>query len=334
MDVTLVICTRNRAADLAPTLRSIQATRVPNGLDVELLVVDNGSTDATPDVIAEASSGPIPVRHVVEPTPGLSHARNCALREARGDVFLFTDDDVRVPTGWIEGMTRPIRQGTADAVAGGVQLASHLPADGLTSRARSLLAETVLLDPDVPTHFVGANMALSRRVFERIWGFDDELGAGPNSFGFAEETLLAYQIGTAGFRIVGALDVCVNHHCHADRLARDAFLQTMAKQGRSKAYLDYHWHHEPPEPGSLLAALAKAYARLLRMRYRKSSDVQQPLGMTVWEMEAVERIHRLREYLRQRGTPRNYERHGLRKRNRPPSVLTESSAAVLTDLSV
>ena len=134
--VSIIICTRNRAESLRETLGSMLCCTAPEGEAVEIVVVDNGSTDHTQAVVLElvgllgatAPHGRFELRYVVEPLPGQAHARNRGMAEARGDLLLWTDDDVRVPTSWIVEMTRPLRCGDADAVAGEVKIPPHLAA--------------------------------------------------------------------------------------------------------------------------------------------------------------------------------------------------------------
>ena len=85
MDVTVALCTWNRSALLERTLSSMVRLRIPTGLDWELLVVDNGSTDETRAVLDRFRSE-LPLRTVSEPQAGVAHARARGLAEARGDV--------------------------------------------------------------------------------------------------------------------------------------------------------------------------------------------------------------------------------------------------------
>ena len=240
--VSIIICTRDRAESLRATLASVAATNVPVDLDAELVVVDNGSQDITPQVIAAAPVVPrLPVRGVDEPAAGLSNARNAGLRHTASDAILFTDDDVRVPADWIEGMCRPILRGEADAVAGGV----HFPPEYERPLAREpfryrrgWLASTEGLDPADPRGLVGANMAFSRRVADALGGFDPALGAG--GLGFGEESLFAQRLVAAGYHIRGELGVSVAHHFDLSRLTVPALVKMAEKMGRSTAYLDYH----------------------------------------------------------------------------------------------
>ena len=244
--VSIILCTRNRAASLAQTLVSIGSCELPPELETEFLVVDNGSKDETSQVVrAAAMPNGLEVKYLLEHETGLSRARNAGLRNSRGDIFLFTDDDVRVPTNWIAGMSRPIVSSEADAVAGGVRFPEDyepkLSREPFRSR-RGWLATTEGTDPDDPGCLVGANMAFSRRVVDAVGEFDPELGAG--ALGFCEETLFAFRLLDAGLRIRTAFDVSVEHHFDLARLTPATLLDMSARMGRSAAYVDYHWEHK------------------------------------------------------------------------------------------
>ena len=300
--ISVVICTRDRADFLRETLASIAEVKVPEAEVAELVIVDNGSTDHTQDVVERCALGPFEsIRCIEEKRPGLSHARNTAVVATEGEIVLFTDDDVRVPTNWISGMIEPIRAGRADAVAGGVELAPHLQRPwqekypGLTSP----LACTRNISSDDPERMVGANMALAREVLEQVPPFDTNLGAG-SQLGMGEETLLAYQIKDEGFRLVVAFDVSVEHHCHPDRLLRDSYLEYAEKIGRSQAYIDYHWYKKPVDTLRLCAGLVRRYARLVMMRMVRYEELQALEGIPEWEFQLLFRIYYRRQLLTQR----------------------------------
>ena len=162
MEASIIIVTRNRAAQLADALRTVERVRVPAGLDVEILVVDNASTDDTAQVARSFASGAIPVRCTVEPRNGQSFGRNCGIAQTRGELILFTDDDVRVPPGWLEGMCEPMVQGKATVVAGGVCLPPALVRPWMSRLHRSWLASSEWLNPQEPGSLIGANMAFVR----------------------------------------------------------------------------------------------------------------------------------------------------------------------------
>ena len=72
----------------------------PDGVDWELLIINNNSTDDT-EIVVEQFKNRLPIRHVFEPKQGLSHARNRAIEESKGEVIIWTDDDVLVDPKWL-----------------------------------------------------------------------------------------------------------------------------------------------------------------------------------------------------------------------------------------
>src|SRR5215831_9265255 len=100
MDVSVAICTWNRARVLDRTLRQMCRLEIPEGLTWELLVIDNNCTDDTPAVV-ESYADRLPIRRLVETTQGVASARNRTLGAARGELLICTDDDVLVDERWV-----------------------------------------------------------------------------------------------------------------------------------------------------------------------------------------------------------------------------------------
>lgn len=260
VDVSLIVCTRNRLASLQRTVESIGRARMPPDMTVELLVVDNGSTDGTADWL-RGWRGAIPLRIVTEVSPGQTRARNAGLAHARGRVLAWTDDDVEVGPDWLPRLARPILDGACDAVAGRVVIPDRLrdlAAGTPLERRLGALAATDWSDWNAPPRMVGANMAFGRRVLADVPAFDECLGPGPRSLGFHDETLFAWRLLDAGFRIGGAPDAVVHHHFDPDRLEPGSIDTIATRFGRSTAYVDWHWHHLP----------SKSFTRLRSLRAR------------------------------------------------------------------
>ena len=203
-DVSILICTRNRAAHLRETLLSLAGVDVPPGLSCELLVVDNASADDTAQAVQDARL-PFPVRSVYEARPGKGHAYNRAMTEARGGLFLWTDDDVRPPADWMGRMLAPLLSGAAHGVAGGIRMAPHLHRPWMEPFHHSLLASTEQLAAPVLSVMLGANMAFRRDVLQTVPAYDTELG--PGALGFYDDSLFSMQMARAGLNIQSALDV-------------------------------------------------------------------------------------------------------------------------------
>lgn len=230
--VTIIICTRNRSESLRSTLESIGRATVPNDWNVELLVVDNGSTDSTEATVASIPFGNLAIRYVKEQRVGKAYAYNTGIASAHGRILLSTDDDVRVPIDWIEGMCRPILEGDADAVQGGIRIAPHLDRPWLTGALRIWLA--AVEDPERPPEgLVGANMAFSREAVGIAGGFDTRLGGGAS--GNFEDTMFGWMLKRAGQRILYRPRVSVEHHFSPDRLELNSFVRTAKRMAASHA---------------------------------------------------------------------------------------------------
>ena len=143
MLLTIAICTWNRSVLLRQALAQMTSLVIPPGVDLEVIVVNNNSTDDT-DTVIDTFSGQLPIRRLFEPKPGLSNARNTAVSHARGAYVLWTDDDVLVDPNWVSGYADAFRAFPRGVVYGGPILprlrksASHLADGGLAGGCQRL----------------------------------------------------------------------------------------------------------------------------------------------------------------------------------------------------
>lgn len=190
--ISVVVCTRDRSALLAGSLRALQAQAIGDGA-FEILVVDNGSTDTTREVAARFPG----IRYVFEPRVGLSHARNRGFAEARGGYVAYLDDDGEPPPRWLAVATEVIADRTP-AVFGGPYRAFYAapkPAwfkDRYGSRDHG--PEPRFLGPG-ETLF-GTNMFFRRASLVAAGGFDPALGMSGRRIAYAEETVLQERLRT------------------------------------------------------------------------------------------------------------------------------------------
>jgi glycosyltransferase involved in cell wall biosynthesis len=320
--VSILICTRNRADALRDTLQSVGALDIPPSLSSELIVVDNGSTDATSAVLKNPPVSNMSIRSVVEPTPGVARARNTAIEEAEGRILLWLDDDVRVPSDWMRQMVRPILSENADAVTGKVVLAPHLRRSWMKKFHRTALASTESIDPEAPKNLMSGNMAFSRTVLEKVPGFDPELGPG-SRMGALEDTLFSWQLREAGFRIAMVTEAPVVHCFDSDRLRRQAFIQAAVARGQSLSYIRYHWSHHQESDWTHRSrrhefwrhprlVLAK---RFLERKMRQGRYWMKGRSFVIDKQEfwSIMNLYSLRQYLLERRRPRNYRERGMEK---------------------
>ena len=192
--LSVVLCTYNRAESLRHTLDLLALLRVPSGLAVEFVVVDNNSTDKTRAVCEEfANSAQAPVLYCFEPVPGLSHARNHGVAKARGDVVLFTDDDIDVSADWLEEYHSTYLRYGADAVFGRITPDwGQVRPDWFHPKLGAIYGFLDYGDQEQVVssrrqEFFGANFSVRRSLLEAIGAFDTSLGRTPDALYISEE---------------------------------------------------------------------------------------------------------------------------------------------------
>jgi GT2 family glycosyltransferase len=230
LTATVAICTRERPEDLARALAAV-APLAAQGHD--LLVVDNAPTS---DASRRIVDGYPRVRYVRELRRGLNAARNRALREARGDIVAFTDDDAVPEAGWLDALLANFGDPRVLCVTGlTLPLELETEAQELfeqhTPFARGFRRRVFDDRRDNPLHAgpvgAGANMALRRSILARVGPFDERLDAGtPTRSGGDHEMFV--RIMTAGYRIVYD-PAAVSWHRH--RRTREELLDTVYGYG-------------------------------------------------------------------------------------------------------
>lgn len=164
--VTVVVASYNAAPTLRACLDSLLRLDYPN---FEILVVDDGSTDETPEITAKYPQ----VRTLRQRTNfGLSTARNLGIRAATGEIIAFTDADCRVDPDWLHYLVHDLRRANLAGIGG----PNLLPPDD-TPMATAVMASPggpmhVLLDARTAEHIPGCNMAFWRWALDAIEGFD------------------------------------------------------------------------------------------------------------------------------------------------------------------
>jgi glycosyltransferase involved in cell wall biosynthesis len=210
MMISVLICTRNRAKSLEATLRHFFAQNFASGYSYELIVIDNGSTDETKQVVERcAAERPGAARYLFEERRGLSFARNAGLLAARGEIIVFTDDDVLVAEDWLDEIHREFAGDSGLFILGG----RVLLADEKLQRITLLPCEErgYFGLPDGVNFVIGANMAFRRELFDRIGLFDVRLGAG-RFFAGSDDVEFVYRGLKSGYRLLYAPNVLVYHN--------------------------------------------------------------------------------------------------------------------------
>ncbi|MGL4421074.1 MAG: glycosyltransferase family 2 protein, partial [Gemmataceae bacterium] len=223
--MTVAICTWNRAGLLDRTLSHLHALIIPPGIEWDVLVVNNASTDDTPAVV-EKYAATLPVRMVYEPRPGITHARLHGTAAATGDIILWIDDDVRVDPQWMIANLDAFTRFDADLVFGTIcpDWETGHPPGWFVPEFRGTFG---LLDHDGEARRVGppyvghnANLGFTRRLLDKIGGYRASLA--DDYGGKGEDMDLSLRAHHAGLRVVYQPAAIVWHWIPAAATARGA----------------------------------------------------------------------------------------------------------------
>ncbi len=259
MRVTIAVCTYNRAEMLTDALQSLMALESSSDFQHEILVVDNASTDATPQVIARSiATSPVPLRAVYERQPGVAAARNRAIATARGEWIAFFDDDQIADPNWLTELVAIAREKNLRCVGGAVRLRLPENAPQVSRHCRAQLGESVGLDEPMPYHLRcmpgTGNLLIHGDVFRQIGRFDETLNMG------AEDSDLFLRIFQAEIPAWYTPRAIVRHVIPAYRLQPNYLRWTCCRTGAARALRDRKSH-------SLLGISARLAARATQIAF-------------------------------------------------------------------
>jgi len=243
MNITVILCTFNRCQDLEKALTSVAGSTLPQSVEWEVLIVDNNSNDQTREV-ADGFGRRYPgrFRYLFEPQPGKSHALNAAVREARGSILAFMDDDVTVTPAWLRNLAAALHT-TEWAGSGGrtiLEWPSPLPRwlsiEGRYSRHPFPGFDQGRNAREMAGPPFGTNMAFRKAMFEKYGGFRTDLGPSPERDvpPHSEDTEFGNRLIAAGERFWYEPSAIVYHPVAENRLNKEYFLSWWFDRGRAE----------------------------------------------------------------------------------------------------
>jgi GT2 family glycosyltransferase len=284
--VSVVVCTRNRAATLGPCLERLAGLSYP---DTEIIIVDNAPGDlSTRQVVDQWCERDPRFRYEREDRPGLSHARNRGLAAAGGTYVAYTDDDVSVDPHWLHGIVKGFRRrpdvrcvtglvGTADISN---EAEAYFDARNASWSARCAPQLFDLRPSSGPNALypysagvfgTGASFAFDRTALAGLGGFDTALGAGTATRG-GEDLDIFVRVLRAGGAIAYEPSALVWHHHRAD--AASLSKQMYGYGAGLTAYLTKLLL----DPSTGLDVLSRGPAGLVRMgRIRRGTSRRLPV---------------------------------------------------------
>ncbi len=275
MDFTVIVCTYNRSGNLPSCLAALARQEGVEGIEWEVLVVDNNSSDDTPAMVERLRRElPIAVRYEREAQQGLNYARNRGVMSSRSTHFTFVDDDIHVSPHWLAALNRAFRTNDADAVGGRIHLDPTIKLPAWVVPGSEIAGFLGYQDfGDQPFRMdgksrypFGGNMSFHRRVVDRIGLFDPKLGRKGEGRKRGElfkgaETDYFHRLAAAGeARIFYEPRAVVYHRVQPHQLRQRYFLTIHFNAGYQKAVLRRTGVPPPHARGSLVP-LSATHAR-------------------------------------------------------------------------
>ena len=228
--VSVAVCSYNGARTLERCLAEVSRLDYP---DYEVIVVDDGSTDATATIAAHHKCTLISTSN-----QGLASARNSALRAASGDIIAYLDDDAHPDPDWLRHLAAAMERHDYAGVGG-----PNLPPADDSAVARCVAEAPggpihVLLSDREAEHLPGCNMAFRRDALEEIGGFDRQFRVA------GDDVDICWRLRAAGHRLGFSPSALV---WHARRASVRAYLRQQRGYGAAEALLERKWpgHYAP-----------------------------------------------------------------------------------------
>lgn len=248
--ISVIIPTLNRAVLLKKTLTSVCSQTLAKD-KFEVIVVDNGSTDNTKEVVEKFRAALPNLSYVFEAKAGLHESRHRGLRESRNNILTFSDDDIEAFPTWLEGISETFQDDSVGLVGG-----KNIPAYETTppswiddiregSSADWYITYFSLLDfgdevKEIPPHFVfGCNFSIRKELLVTIGGFHpDGMPASMLKYRGDGETFVAEQVEKLGYRTIYNPKASVKHWVPASRLNIDYLKKRAYAEGITQSYMD------------------------------------------------------------------------------------------------
>lgn len=249
--LSVIIPTRNRARFLRNALESVQQQAAD--VAYEIIVVDNGSTDDTRQVVkalnaslnADDRRG---IRYLYDDRPGLHIGRHHGAEEARGEILLYGDDDIVASPDWVAEIVRCHQDSRVGVVGGKVVPQWQAEPPPWVEAFRDYLSLLDLGDDIRRLHtaneICGCNLSIRRDVLFRVGGFNpDSMPPEFIKYRGDGETALMNKVLRSGYRLVYNGKAIVEHVIPPHRLTMDYFKRRAFRQGISDSFTDIRAAH-------------------------------------------------------------------------------------------
>lgn len=245
MNISVFMCTWNNSKRLAITLDSLSQCEVPQGVQWEIVLVNNNCKDDT-DAVVEKFKGKLPIVYVHEPQQGVSRAKNTGLASVSGELVILTDDDVTVCQEWMEIYWKAYQKNPAGFFWGG-PVESEFEDPSIPPKLIAVHIDYAINgfalpregEPERPNiRFIGANWACPLRLIKEEGGFNSSLGlnavAGQLTLG--EEADLMQRLMDRGVKRWYLPGARIRHFVPREKTSMSYIARRSQTQGRESFY--------------------------------------------------------------------------------------------------
>jgi glycosyltransferase involved in cell wall biosynthesis len=242
IQISAIICTHNRDTYLGAAIDSLLAQEL--SVNYEIVIVDNGSSDRTHEVVEQRSHHPH-VKYIFEPTIGLSVARNTGAKHASADILAYLDDDAEASPQWLQVLYTAYQNNYKLAIAGGKVTLIWPPntqppkwlSPGLAGNLGAYDLGNDIVNIEQPGLTPrGLNYSIRRSFLQEIGGFDPQLGrVGKNLLSNEELQMTEFAL-EHGWQVAYLPTALVAHNVAPERLKPSWFLKRGWWQGISECY--------------------------------------------------------------------------------------------------
>lgn len=240
MKVSVIIPTVNRAKYLKNALISAQNQSFPKN-EYEIIVVDNNSTDRTPQVVEECNrNGKKELVYVKEPEHGLHNARHAGAKAAKGEILAYVDDDVICNSNWLSELVKPYADPEVGCVGGKILPKFEATPPRWVKYFQDFLSILDRGDKIIEindNNIYGCNFSIRRSILYIVGGFNpDAMPWNLIKYRGDGETGLLVKVRAEGYKLIYTPFAVVKHVIPKDRLALEYFKKRAFIQGISTSY--------------------------------------------------------------------------------------------------
>lgn len=264
--ISAIICTHNRVDYLRKAIKSLVEQTLSKEV-YEILIIDNGSTDNTKELVLKESHNVPNIRYIYEALIGLSQARNTGWQVAEGEYIAYLDDDAIASPHWLGKILEVFEtvKPQPGCVVGKVEPIWEAPKPIWLSDSK--LGNLAIVNwSDMPIvlnenqWLGGTNMSFPKKLLDKVNGFQPGLGRTGNKLFGGEDILLERQLMKKGYHCFYHPDVLVRHHIPHSRLTKNWLIRRSYWQGVSDALIQIY-----EESPSILWRLRKGMSTFLRI---------------------------------------------------------------------